>query len=135
MLFTIALVFSSCTSFEQHRQFAYKLLDNPDSAVAIYKNSEYYDSLEAPELLKYSFDNRSLLCIKQNFWEHRYKIFNERKESFNDKNKPNSKTIFLYYLDIKSTLTGYYASFTFEKIGNKWILVSMGMDSILEPRL
>ena len=135
LILTIAIVLSSCSSFEQQRQFAYKILDNPDSAVTIYKNSEFYDSLVAPSLIKEDFDDMYLTHIKQNYWGHNYKILEANEMTKNYTKNDSSFAITWYHLTIQSNMAESYAKFSFKLIGNKWILVSMSAGENLEPYL
>ena len=133
MIFIIAIVLSSCSSFEQRRQFAYKILDNPDSLVSIYWHSEFCDSLKYSNNLIHYLDKGHISIITRYFRNKQYRIYDEREDISSYNKNDSSYKVTLYYLTFKSTLSKYYLDFVFEKVDNKWVLVSMPIDIIPYP--
>ena len=114
MIFIILLL-CSCESFEAQKTFARRILDNPDSAISIYKNSEFYNDSLCKEygLLRIYLDPQSLEYYKTLLNNNKYKLYKTEKEHN------------LYKLVYRFNDPEYYIKFFFEKIDNKWYLITM----------
>ena len=123
----------SCTSFENHRQFSYEMLANPDSLESIYKNSTYCDSLFEAKDMDYFFRPQAKEMIRKYFSGGKYQIFEEKHYLSQATINTKSKRICYYVLIVKSIELEYYITFVFKNIQNKWILVSMPLKSSLTP--
>ena len=111
MIFIILLL-CSCESFEAQKTFARRILDNPDSAISIYKNSEFYnDSINNKEW-------RVEYVLKDNLLFDNYIQFLKKSKTLKNNNK-------MFQIVYKYHQKEYFVLFTFEKVNGKWYLVTM----------